>query len=181
MSDSKTSRRLAGGIIAIIVLSICLAATTFALVYTTVFVENNYFHTGQVELNLNDGKPVIQAHEFIFEPGMTVERTFFIENESTWSVYYRIYLDDVSGGLADVLQITVLDGERVLYQDTVSNLKQDNVLAADDTLQIGERRDLTVRFHFPEEAGNSYQGQSLSFTLCAQATQTKNNPGKVFG
>lgn len=181
MSDTKTSRRLTGGIIAIILLSICLAITTFSLVYATVFVENNYFHTGRVQLNLNDGEPVIQAHEFLFEPGMTVEKTFFVENESTWEVYYRIYLDNVSGGLADILQITILDGDRVLYQDTASNLNQENVLAADDTLQIGQRKTLTVRFHFPAQAGNAAQSQSLSFTLCAEAAQTKNNPHKLFG
>ena len=28
-----------------------------------------------------------------------------------WSVYYRLYLDNVSGGLADMLEITVTDGD----------------------------------------------------------------------
>lgn len=115
MSESKTAKRLTGGIVAIVVLAICLALTTFALVYTTVAVENNLFHTGEVKLNLNDGHPVIREHEFLFEPGMTVQKTFFIENDSTWDVYYRLYLDNVSGGLADVLTVTILDGDRVLY------------------------------------------------------------------
>ena len=103
MSETKTAKRLTGGIIAIIVLAVCLCITTFALVYASVSVENNLFHTGEVKINLNDGKPVIQEHEFIFEPGMTVKKDFFIKNDSTWDVYYRIYLDSVSGGLADVL------------------------------------------------------------------------------
>ena len=62
----------------IIVLAFCLCITTFALVYASVSVGNNLFHTGEVKINLNDGKPVIREHEFLFEPGMTVVKDFFI-------------------------------------------------------------------------------------------------------
>lgn len=107
MSETKTAKRLTGGIIAIIVLVVCLCITTFALVYASVSVENNLFRTGEIKINLNDGKPVIREHEFLFEPGMTVVKDFFIENDSTWDVYYRLYLDNVSGGLSDVLTVTI--------------------------------------------------------------------------
>ncbi len=180
MPESKTAKRLTGGIIAIIVLSACLCVTTFALVYATVSVENNLFHTGQVKIDLNDGKPVIREHEFLFEPGMTVVKDFFIRNDSTWDVYYRLYLDDVTGGLADVLTVTIKDGDRELYSGTANQLTRQNVAAADDTLKIGQRRDLTVVFHYPENSGNDTQNLDLTFTLCAEATQTKNNPNKLF-
>lgn len=180
MNDSKTAKRLTGGIVAIIILALCLAITTFALVYATVSVENNLFHTGGVRINLNNGKPVIQEHEFLFEPGMTVKKDFFIENESTWDVYYKIYFDNVSGGLADVLTVTIKDGEKTLYSGTANELTRANVIAADDTLRIGERRNLTVIFHFPEEKGNEVQNLDLTFTMCADATQTKNNPNRLF-
>ncbi len=180
MNDSKTAKRLTGGIVAIIILALCLAITTFALVYATVSVENNLFHTGEVRINLNNGEPVIQEHEFLFEPGMTVEKSFFIENESTWDVYYKIYFDNVSGGLADVLTVTIKDGEKTLYSGTANELTRKNVIAADDTLKIGERRNLTVIFHFPEEKGNEAQNLDLTFTMCADATQTKNNPNRLF-
>ena len=180
MAETKTAKKLTGGIIAIIVLAVCLCITTFALVYETVSVENNLFHTGEVKINLNDGKPVIREHEFLFEPGMTVKKDFFIENDSTWDVYYRLYLDNVSGGLADVLTVTVKDGDKPLYSGTANELTKQNVVAADDTLKIGEKRSLTVLFHYPEEAGNNTQNLDLTFTLCAEATQTKNNPNKLF-
>lgn len=180
MSENKTAKRLTGGIIAIVVLAVCLCITTFALVYESVAVENNLFHTGEVKINLNDGKPVIREQEFLFEPGMTVEKNFFVENNSTWDVYYRVYLDKVSGGLADVLNITVKDGDRVLYSGTANELTKQNVSAADDMLKIGQRRDLTVVFYYPEESGNDTQNLDLTFTLCAEATQTKNNPNKQF-
>ena len=181
MNDNrKTAKKLTGSIIAVIVLAICLCITTFALVWATVSVDNNLFHTGKVKINLNDGKPVIEEHEFLFEPGMTVKKDFFIENQSTWDVYYKLYLDNVNGGLADVLQITVKDGEKTLYQGTAENLKRNAVAAAVDVLKIKERRELTVYFHFPEEAGNSAQNLTLTFDMCADAVQTKNNPNKLF-
>ena len=180
MSETKTVKKRTGGIIAIIVLAVCLCITTFALVYASVSVENNLFHTGKVKINLNDGKPVIREHEFLFEPGMTVVKDFFIENDSTWNVYYRLYLDNVSGGLSRVLTVTIKDGDKVLYSGTANELTRQNVVAADDTLKIGQRRNLTVVFHYPETAGNDTQSLDLTFTLCAEATQTKNNPNKLF-
>lgn len=180
MAEVKTAKKLTGGIVAIVILALCLCITTFALVYASVSVNNNIFHTGEVKINLNDGKPVIQEHEFLFEPGMTVVKDFFVENESTWDVYYRLYLDNVSGGLADVLTITVKDGDKTLYSGTANELTRQNVLAADDTLKVGQRRDLTVVFHYPEQMGSDTQGLDLTFTMCAEATQTKNNPNKLF-
>ena len=179
-NKSKTEQKLTGGIIAIVILAICLCITTFALAWATVSVDNNLFHTGTVKINLNDGKPVIEEHEFLFEPGMTVKKDFFIENQSTWDVYYKLYFDNVGGGLADVLQITVKDGDRTLYQGTAAELNRTEVTVADDALKIKERRELTVYFYFPEEAGNSTQNLTMTFDLCADAVQTKNNPNKLF-
>lgn len=180
MKSSKIMKKMNNGIMSIVILSVCLCITTFALVYEILSVKNNLFHTGVVELNLNDGKPIIEEYEFLFEPGMTVEKDFFIENESTWSVYYRIYMDEISGGLADVLEVTVRDGEKELYSGTAKDLTKEKVLAADDQLEMKERKTLTISFYFPKEKGNGTQQQDLSFKLCAEATQTKNNPYKQF-
>lgn len=177
---SEAEKKLTRGIITVIILAVCLCITTFALVWATVSVENNLFHTGTVKINLNDGKPVIEEHEFLFEPGMTVKKNFFIENQSTWDVYYKLYFDNVNGGLSDVLQITVKDGERTLYHGTAEDLNRTEVTVADDVLKIKERRELTVYFYFPEEAGNSAQNLTLTFDMCADAVQTKNNPNKLF-
>ena len=95
-------------------------------------------------------------------------------------MYYKIYLDEVKGGLAKVLQITITDGEKILYVGTADDLSKINVKAADDTLRINEKRFLTISFHYPENAGNITQDMSLTFKLCAEAVQTKNNPDKLF-
>ncbi len=177
---SKTVKKLTGSVIAIVILSICLCITTFALVYSTVAVENNLFHTGTVKLNLNDGNPVIEEHEFLFEPGMTVEKEFFIENQSTWDVYYRLYFSDIDGELSDVLEVAVRDGNKILFNGKMADMTKDKVGAADDILKLNERRNLTVSFHFPEEVGNAAQRLYLTFTMGADAVQTKNNPNKLF-
>lgn len=177
---SKTLKKLTGSVIIVVILSICLCITSFALVYSIVSVENNQFHTGTVKLNLNDGKPVIEEHEFLFEPGMTVEKNFFVENQSSWDVYYRLYFSDIEGGLTNVLEVSIRDGEKVLFHGKMSDLTRDKVRATDDILRLNERRDLTISFHFPEEAGNSAQLLHVTFTIGADAVQTKNNPDKQF-
>lgn len=178
MSNSKSARRLSGGIALIVLLTICLAVTIFALVHVSVQVENNVFHTGTVKINLNDGAPVIREEEFLFDPGMTVKKDFFIENDSSCEVYYKLYFDQVSGGLADVLDITIRDGAQTLYSGTARELMQTG--AAELPLAVRQRKALTICFHFPEERGNEAQNLDLSFTLCAAARQVKNNPGRQF-
>lgn len=178
--ENKTVRKMTLSIASVIILAVCLLFTTLALVYSVVSVDNNLFTTGKVKINLNDGKPFIEEGEFIFEPGMTVKKDFFIQNESTLDVYYKIYFDNIDGGLSDVLDVTVSDGNNVLYTGKVSELTKENVSACDSLLKLGERKTLSVTFHYPENALNSTQNMYLTFTLGADAVQTKNNPDKLF-
>lgn len=179
-NSNDTVRQLVIRVAAVIVLSFCLIITTYALVMVTVSMPENFFQTGNVEINLNDSEPVIEEHEFTFEPGMTVTKEFFLENCSTWDVYYKIYFDEVKGGLAKILDITIQDGEKVLIQGTAAELSRRNVKAAEDTLRRQEIRNLTIYFHYPENADNETQPMSLSFKLCAEAVQKKNNPNRQF-
>lgn len=176
--QKQIRKKLTASVVTMVILAFGLCITTFALVYSIVTVDNNRFQTGTVKINLNGGKPVIEDHEFLFEPGMTVKKDFFIENDSTGTVYYRLYFAGVSGDLADVLEVTVKDGNKTLYSGTPTQLE--NTQAADDLLAVGQRRTLTMYFHFPEANGNSAQAKDLTFTLCADATQTKNNPQRLF-
>ncbi|MDO4618571.1 MAG: hypothetical protein Q4B31_03500 [Clostridia bacterium] len=175
-----TGKKLTASFALIIVLSVCFAATTFALVDSMVKVRDNIFMTGSVGINLNDKKAIITENEFLFEPGMTVKKDFFVENEGSAEIYYKLYFDNVSGGLSDVLQIKICDGSKVLYEGTASELSKANVSAADDILRVGERRDLEMYFHFPEDAGNSAKHMTLSFDFAADAVQIKNNSLKEF-
>ena len=140
MRQSKTQKRLTGGIVTVVALAVCLVITTFALVYTSVSVQNNLFGTGNVSINLNNGKPVISENEFLFEPGMTVQKNFFVENTSSGDVYYKLYFENVSGGLSTVLRVTLQSGQTVLYSGTAAELSQENAAVANDVLKIGQRR-----------------------------------------
>ena len=178
--SSKTKKRLKGSIVAVIVLAICLCITTYAIVWASVSVNENVFQTGKVQINLNGGEPVIKEREFLFEPGMTVQKEFFIENKSTCDVYYKLYFTNAEGGLADVLEITIADGDKTLYRGTAAELNHTAVSAAVNSLGLNERRDLMISFHYPENADNSGQACTLTFNLCADAVQTKNNPQMLF-
>ncbi len=177
---SQTAKRMTVSVILIILLSVCLAITSFALVYSMVTVEDNLFVTGQVRIDLNGGAAVIREDEFLFEPGMTVKKDFYVKNDSTCDIYYRLFFQNLEGGLAEVLEIKICDGDKVLFAGTPVALTQQNVAAADDVLRVGEVRQLQIYFHFPEEAGNAAQGLYLHFDFAAEAVQTKNNPNKEF-
>ncbi len=181
MDEEKSNRKIKISFITIIIIAICLCVTTYAYVLSQIKVEDNYFQTGEVKINLNDGKEVISEDEYLFEPGVTVEKEFFIKNESSYSVYYKIYFSDVKGGLATILEITILDEQDdIVYQGTASELTKDKVDALDDTLEVNETRNFKIIFHYPKDKGNETMNQQLSFRLEALATQTKNNPDKEF-
>ncbi len=180
MTESKLSRKLTVGVCILIVLTLCLCVTTFALVYSSISVDNNLFKTGKVSIDLNGGEPIVEENEFSLRPGITVEKEFYIQNNSTDSVYYKLFFEEVGGSLADLIEIRILYGGKILYTGTASSLSKDTVAAADDILAIGEKRTLTAVFHLPEDTDNAKKSGYLSFDLCAEAVQSKNNPDREF-
>lgn len=92
----------------------------------------------------------------------------------------KLYFGDIDGLLADVLEITIMDGDRILYRGLIKELTKRNVGVVDEALKVNEKKNLTVCFHFPENVGNSAQNLYLSFSMNADAVQTKNNPNRVF-
>ena len=95
-NNQQTGKRLKTSVTAIVILSICLCITTFALVLSMAWLNNNIFSTGKIDIDLNNGKPVIDEHEYLFEPGMTVVKDFYIQNNSTCEAFYKIYFDDIT-------------------------------------------------------------------------------------
>ena len=178
-NNQQTGKKLKTSVTAIIILSICLCLTTFALVLSLVWLNNNTFSTGKIDIDLNDGKPVIEEHEYLFEPGMTVVKDFYIQNNSTCEAFYKIYFDDITGGLADVLEVTIRDDEQDLFSGKPSELTRQMVSAAIDPLGLNEKKELKIEFYYPKESGHM-QDKTLTFTLCADAVQTKNNLDRQF-
>jgi len=173
-------RKIRIGFMTLVILILSFAITTYALVIASVSVEDNAFTMGILDINFNDDEPVIKPAEFIFEPGMTVEKDFFIENEGTIDAYYRLYFDNVEGAVADVLEITVKEAENVLYVGKAAEMTRENACMSENALGSGEKVWLTAVFYYPEGEGNDTQKQFMTFDICTDAVQTKNNPDRLF-
>ncbi|MBR2036985.1 MAG: hypothetical protein IKA09_04580 [Lachnospiraceae bacterium] len=168
------------GFAAIAMLLLCFSVTTYALIIASISVEENVFATGEIKINFNDSVPVITEEEFLFEPGMTVVKDFFIENESTIDVYYKIYLENVEGELAEILDVTLKEGEHILYQGKASDMTRANMKSPDDVLAVDDVRWFSLSFYYPQNGGNSGQSADMSFDVCAEAVQTVNNHDRSF-
>lgn len=178
MRDTRKRMIVTTAFIVILVVVFCVA--TIAIAISMARVENNTYGTGTVKINLNDGKPVIAEDEFIFEPGMTVKKDFFLQNQSSCDVYYRLYFQNVEGGLKDILQVSIKSEGELLFSGTPDRLSRKNVKISDSELKIDETKDMQISFYLPKYAGNEEQDMSLSFDLAADAVQTKNNSNKEF-
>ena len=182
---TDTRRRWLSSALLTVLLALGLIVTTLAI-STQISVER-VFTTGTVKLNLNGsadaengkGAPVItEDDKFLFEPGMTVEKTFFLENRGA-DCWYKLYFNNVDGDLASVLDVTIKDGNVTLCSGKMKDLNFKDAPVA-GRLGSGSRLDLTITFYFPKDAGNTAQNGTLQFDLCADGTQVKNNPGKNF-
>lgn len=176
----KARHRWLSSAVLTVLLVLGLAVTSFAIGLSLVEVPGNAFRTGHIRLNLNDGRPVIQENEFAFEPGATIQKNFFLQNEGTWEVYYKLYFSDIQGDLADILDVRIESDGEILYSGKMSALTRRKVQPANTRLAVDQRREFTITFHFPENAGNEYKNAELTFELCADAVQTKNNPCALF-
>lgn len=103
-----------------------------------------------------------------------------MENLSTCAVWYKIYFSNVSGEMADAVDVEIRDGDKVLASGKLNDLTEENTAAYEDALDIDGKKTLTVRFHFDENAGDALQNALLSFDFSARATQVPNNPDKKF-
>ncbi len=177
--ESPSRRKALMGLLALILASVTVVMVGFAAAYRFVEVRKNEFYTGELSINLNDGQAVITQE--LFEPGMTVERRFFVRNEGTGDFYYRLYFEDSRGDLAQAVEVTFLDAQGQVFQSGLLSQmdKRSQILTARE-LSVGQEEWITVQFHFPPHEGNEHQAQELTFRLSALAVQKKNNPDKEF-
>lgn len=179
--ENNIARRLTVSIVAIILLTAALSVTTFILVATTLSTEGSLlFQSGNVKLNLNDGQPVITDSECLFSPGTEAKKQFTVENLSSCAVWYKFYFTNISGTLADEIDVEIRDGDDILMKGKMSDLTENNTEALEKYLDVGEKKTLTIVFRFDENGGNELQGLLLSFDFSAKAVQVRNNPDKKF-
>ena len=185
---NKMARRLAINMLITIILALCLCVTSVALVLSTVTVSGNVFSTAIFDIELYNEDDVLEGpiitkdDGFLFEPGMTVKKKFRLYNNGTVNAYFRIYFDSVSGGLADVLQIRITDANdnEIYGWKKITDMLKEDAVAADEILEAKENLELYIWFHMPKETGSEAKSLTLTFDLCADAVQVRNNKNKVF-
>lgn len=172
-------KKLQINIVTLVLLCLGLCITSFALSYTVIKLENNFFKTGEIKINLNDGKAIITEKDCLFEPGMTVEKPFFIKNNGAEPIYYKLNFTGVSGNLSQAIIVTLFDsGHNELVSGKLYEFENNKELTG--ALGGYEKQNLIAQFSFPKTAGNEYNGGALRFKMAAIAVQTKNNPNKDF-
>lgn len=183
MKKSKLFYKLTLRLSMVVLLIIAMTVVTYAYAMNVLRVDNNTFTTGLIDIDLNGGMSIVTDIDKI-EPGATFVRDFYLRNNSTdvGGVYYKLYFEDITGMLATILDIEIRDRDsgELLVSGKMSEITAENVEAFDNVLELGETKWFTISFHYPEEEGNRGMGTELSFTLSADAVQTKNNPDKLF-
>ena len=189
---SNTKRKAYQSLIIIFILVVMLAATTYAIAISFVSVDDNRFETGDVEIEINDGKAIFDDANLKIEPGYRLVKTFTVKNTGTADAYYRLYLENVEGGLQDSLIFSFYEGDvksslansgstvAPVLTGVASELTKSDVAQGIGKLEKGEEKTFTVMVKMTESAGNTYQGGYISFNLTAEAVQSKNNPDRVF-
>lgn len=178
-NDRKRKKRAWLGMLPMIIVLMAFGITSLALVYQKVSVEGNLFETGKVSICLNDNQPVFDE-EILFEPGMVIKKDFTLRNDSSCEVYYRLYFSDIVGDFANVLKVSVSDGDTVIFDGTLAELNGVKSEGANGLLKVSEERILTITFEVPDDGKNIIQGTTALFNLNAEAVQAVNNPNGVF-
>lgn len=147
---------------------------TFVIKVAGLDADTVVISTANVSINMNDGAPILSQYEYDDWNG--VAETFFIQNDSTVvPVFARLYLDHVSGLLADSVTVSVYDGDTNLGAVWNKGAGGRLFAALPNALDIGERKDLTVIFSVESGAHGEMQ-----FDLACDAVQTRNNLERIY-
>lgn len=181
MNEQKLRNKLKIMIVTVILLSLGLVGTSVALASSIAKIRTNHFTMSMgVELELNEGKPVVDMSGVVFEPGGTYISEFPISNLSSFDVWYRVYFTDVKGKLKDEVHVKVTEEDgTILCDGMIAELDSGKVIVS--SLLAGEEKILKIEFTFSKTADNTNQGETVMFNVTADATQKQNNPHMDFG
>ena len=162
MKKMSLARKVTFSAVACVVLFIC-----FAVVSSAVLTTSRFWESENVQIWLNDEEPIISGEGIFFEPGMNYTKDFELRNDGKTILSYRLYFDNVDGGLADVVEVTIRDGEKVLYQGTINELNKYDTRNAEEGIRPRETKVLTISFDYPKYAGMPDLGTYATFDLWA--------------
>ena len=180
MTDNKTQNRAWLSIVAVVLLFVMWAVTTYAFVASFVSENDNLFETARVKIVLNEGKLIFDENDFQMEPGRTLVKNFTVRNDSTVPVYYRLYLGNLQGALQEALSFKIYDGDELVYSTKMKNFTMDAPFLSGKSLEVGEVKELSAHVVMDPVTGNYYQDSNVTFDVVAEATQVNNNPNMEF-
>lgn len=89
-------------------------------------------------------------------------------------------MSNVVGSLQEVLNFKIYEEDRFLYDGNVKELTKAAPCESDEILKSGETKVLRAEVKIPENSGNQYQAESMTFDITADAVQAKNNSEREF-
>ncbi len=181
MSNSTTQKKVWISIAVIVLLFIMFVINTFAFISSFISSEANLFETAKVDIDFNGNRPVFVEDDFFLEPGRERIQPFYLRNNSTVDVYYRLYMDDFVGALKDALVVRIYDKDHnCLFTANMTDLTRETPFVDTAVLKVGETKELYAGVLMKTGVGNAYQNEMVSFSMYADATQVKNNFNKDF-
>lgn len=146
---------------------------TFVIKVAGLDADTVVISTADVSINMNNGRPILSQYDYDNWSG--VEKPFFIMNDSTVPVYARLYLNNVSGSLADSVTVSVYDGDTNLGAVWNKGAGGRLFVALPNVLRIDESKELTVVFSVESGAHGEMQ-----FELACDIVQTTNNSEHIY-
>ncbi len=182
MDERRLKKKLNIMILTVALLVCGLTVTSFALADAVAEIRSNRFAmSAGINLKINgsngDVQSVVDMNDILFEPGGTYRSEFSISNPSDLDLWYRVSLTNVEGNLKDDITVTIKESDGYV----LAKGKMDDLKVFVSALESKKEKTIYIEFYFSPNADNSAQGQTVSFNVKVDATQSKNNQSQVFG
>lgn len=174
----KQKLLLTAAAVIIVLLGILLSYVIFSV--NVVSEKKVRLSQGSFDIVLNDSKPVL-GDEILFEPGMTIRKDFTLENKGTTSSFYKIYFSELPQEVAELINVSILDGTQTLASSTLFEMTKETANIMNDNLLAGEKEVFTLCLELTQEIENVEQGMEYVLDMFVEAAQRDNNPEAEFG
>lgn len=189
MSKKNTKKALVASIISVLVCTAMLIGTTFAWFTDSVSTGKNTIKSGSLSVDLVDengssleGKALnwVTAdnrgqEKILWEPGATYKlQPFKVVNSGDLALEYKIVINGVEGNakLLEALEFTAEEGGSAADLAGWNGVILPAGAETNNGEDVGETGLITLTAHMKEDAGNEYQGLSISgISITVMATQ----------
>lgn len=180
--DAENTKKKSKILIAeIVVLSIMLLITTYALFSNVANINGNTFSAQGVSIEINDGQKLFDYKNMLIEPGKAIEKVFTVKNTGTADAYFKLFLENLDGSAKDSIEFEIYSSEdNFLFESSANDFTNDNPFVNDTVVSAGQEIKLKMVVKMLKGTGNEYQGSDLTFDVVGKSTQAKNNAIKLF-